>query len=60
MDNKSRKAEKNSKTRPNTASNDGANITKKPFFGSWEGLKSQKLVQILPITRTKNSQKSQF
>ena len=60
MNKKSRKAEKKCKTRPNSASNDGENITKKPFLGSWEGLKSQKFVQILHSTRAKISQKTQF
>ena len=32
----------------------------KPFLGSWEGLKSEKLVQILNCLPTKMSLKSQF
>ena len=38
------KGGKKCKTRPNTASNNGENIMKKPFSGSWEGLKREKLV----------------
>ena len=60
MNKKSRKAEKKCKTRPNSASNDGENITKKPFLGSWEGLKSEKLLQILNGIPAKMSRKSQF
>ena len=48
------------KTRANTGSNNGDNITKKPFLESWEGLKSVKLVQIQHGTPAKISQKSHF
>ena len=47
-------------SRLNIVRRTGANVMKKQFPGSWEGLKSQKLVQILPSTRAKISQKSQF
>ena len=47
-------------SRPNIVRRTGANIMKKPFLGSWKGLKSQKRVQILHSTRAKISQKSQF
>ena len=54
------KGGKKCKTRPNTASNNGENIMKKQFLGSWEGLKREKLVQILNFSRAIMSQKSQF
>ena len=54
------KGGKKCKTRPNTASNNGENIMKKPFLGSWEGLKRENLVQILNFSRAIMSQKSQF
>ena len=54
------KGGKKCKTHPNTASNNGKNITKKPFSESWEGLKIVKLVQILHGTQAKIAQKSQF
>ena len=48
------------KTRSNTASNNGENIMKKPFLGSWEGLKREKLVQILHFSQAIMAQKSQL
>ena len=48
------------KTRSNTASNNGESIMKKPFLGSWEGLKREKLLQILHFSQAIISQKSQF
>ena len=50
----------NCKTRPNTASNNGENIMKKPFLGSWKGLKRENLIQILNFSQAIMSQKSQF
>ena len=54
------KGGKKCKTRPNTAINNGENITKTPFLESCEVLKSVKLVQIQHGTPAKISQKSQF
>ena len=47
-------------SRLNIVSNTGEKITKNPFLGSWEGLKSENLVQILDGTRAKMSQKRQI
>ena len=54
------KGEKKCKTHPNTASYNGENIMKKQFLVSWEGLKREKLVEILHFSRAIISQKSQF
>ena len=45
------KAGKKCKTRPNTASNSSETITNKQISVSWEGLKSEKCVQILDGTQ---------
>ena len=50
--------QKNYVSRPNIVRRTGAYVMKKQFPGSWEGLKSQKLVQILHGWYT--GQKSQF
>ena len=54
------KGGKKGKTRPNNASYNCQNIMKKQSLGSWEGLKRQKLVQILNFSWAIISQKSQF
>ena len=53
------KGGKKCKTRLNNASN-GENIMTKQFLRSWEGLKREKLVQILNFSQAIISQKSQF
>ena len=47
-------------SRKNTASNYDETITKKPFSGWWDCLKSEKRVQILNDTPAKMLRKSQF
>ena len=52
--------EKSAKVVKIQASNNDENITRKPFSEWWEGLKTEKRVQILHGTPAKMSRKSQL